>query len=89
MISRLRDAPTLLQHLRRDTFRLRGGLPICSKLYFVLLGLALLLYFVSPIDLIPEGIFGIVGLVDDLFFFVCGLIYASNAYRIYISNLGQ
>ena len=81
--------PALLQHLRRDTFRLQGGLPICSKLYYLMLALVLLLYILSPVDLIPEGIFGIFGLADDLCALLYVALYATGAYRTYITNLEQ
>ena len=87
IISRLRDVPVLFQHLRQDFVRIRGGLPVCSKLYFLMVGLALLIYLVSPIDLIPEGLFGIFGLADDLFVLVCTVVYATGVYRAYVASL--
>lgn len=65
---------------------MRGGLPLCDKFFFVALALALFLYVVSPIDLIPEAIFGIFGLVDDLFAVVYMLLYATGVYRVYVAN---
>ena len=42
---------------------------------------AALLYFISPLDLIPEAAFGLLGFLDD--FFIIGLlaIYISIIYR--------
>lgn len=81
--------PVLLQHMRNDVFRVRGGLPVRNKLYFFMLAIGLIFYVLNPIDLIPEGIFGIFGLVDDLFAIVYMLLYAAGVYRTYIANLEQ
>ncbi len=69
--------------------RLRGGLPVCSKLYFIMLGLALLVYLISPIDLIPELIFGLFGLVDDILLTLYMVLYATGVYRTYVTNVDQ
>ena len=76
----------LFQHLRQDFMRLRGGLPVCSKLYFLMLALAVLLYLISPIDFLPEGLLGIFGLVDDLLVLVYMLVYATGVYRAFVAN---
>lgn len=60
---------------------------MCSKLYFLMLALALLLYLISPIDLLPEGLFGIFGLVDDLILLVYMLVYATGVYRTFVANI--
>ena len=43
--------------------------------------LAALLYFVSPFDIIPEAVFGILGFLDDLFILLLLAIYVSLIYR--------
>lgn len=58
-----------------------------SKLYFLILAFVLFIYVVSPIDLIPEAIFGIFGLLDDLIGVVYMLLYAAGLYRAYVANL--
>lgn len=76
----------LLSHLRQDFLRLRGGLPICSKLHLLVLAVVLVFYLLSPIDLIPEMIFGIFGLIDDFVAIVYMLLYAAGMYRAYVAN---
>lgn len=42
---------------------------------------AALLYFISPLDIIPEAAFGILGFLDDLFIILLLAIYVSIIYR--------
>lgn len=51
-----------------------------SSHYFIILSL----YIVSPIDLIPECVFGLLGLVDDLFVIAALLVVISNFYYNFI-----
>jgi RING finger protein 170 len=44
-------------------------------------GLGTLLYVLSPLDLLPEAIFGLVGLVDDVVVACCFLLVFVGAYR--------
>lgn len=48
----------------------------CSSHYFVFLSL----YILSPIDLIPECIFGLLGFIDDIFVVAALLVVISNFY---------
>lgn len=56
-----------------------------AKIFCYTFGLAL--YFLSPFDIIPESVFGVLGLIDDvLIFFLCLIpisrgIYTSFAER--------
>lgn len=38
------------------------------------------LYVISPIDIIPEFLFGLIGFIDDLFVFAAILITIANFY---------
>ncbi len=66
-----------------------GGLPVCSRLYILIALLLAVLYLLSPIDFIPEALFGVFGLVDDLFAVVTALLYGVNFYRQYLVNLAE
>ena len=46
-----------------------------------MLGVVWLLYLLSPLDLIPEAVFGIVGLLDDLVIFVLIAMYLTFFFR--------
>ncbi len=88
IFSMLRDVPAVYQQLYRDMFRL-GGLPVCTRLYILLVLLLAVLYLISPIDLIPEALFGVLGLGDDLFAIAMALLYGVNLYREYIVRIGE
>lgn len=81
--------PVLLQYLRTDLFQLGGNLPVCTRLQFLFIFIAALAYLVSPIDLIPELIFGIFGYADDIFALFYAMFYAATLYRTFIVNLGE
>ena len=88
-VQALRDAPTLYHYLWRDFTRLRGGLPISLKAYFFFLVVIAVVYLVSPLDLIPELVFGIVGLIDDVLVVVGVVMYIVEQYRSFVVNFGH
>lgn len=75
----IRDMPALLRHLFREFFSARG-IFLLWRIRIVILLLLALLYLLSPLDIIPEHIFGILGFLDDILiilsvFFVVSIIY--------------
>ena len=62
---------------------------MCSRLYIAVVLLLALVYLISPLDFIPEGLFGIFGLADDIYVIVAALLYAMSQYRTYVANLGE
>jgi len=48
-----------------------------------------LLYLLSPLDLIPEAVFGIVGLLDDLVLFLLISMYLTFFFRQIMANMGE
>jgi RING finger protein 170 len=81
----LRDFPTLLRQLFSELFSV-GGLVWVLRLRIILCFLAAALYFISPLDLIPESVFGFLGLVDDVLIVLLLLVYVTEAYRQYVAN---
>lgn len=83
-VQALRDAPYLLrrfwhevagpQHLRRNI----GVLRLARVGIVLLLGA---LYVISPLDLVPEAVFGLLGLVDDLMVVCIAITVAAGIYR--------
>lgn len=78
---RIRDAPILLRHLfsrlsdpREVVWLLRTGRVIFLAFCF------LVLYVLSPFDLIPEGMYGVLGLIDDILVIATGVLYISASY---------
>lgn len=76
----IRDLPTLLRHAMSDFFTV-GGLVFMFRLRILVCFLAAFFYFISPLDIIPEAIFGIFGFLDDLFIVLLLAIYVSLIYR--------
>jgi len=74
----LRDMPVLLRYLWlhfRRIFFISPQLTIFAlRIVFILV--SNLIYLVSPLDLVPEGVFGVFGFIDDtvLIFLSCCLI---------------
>ena len=44
-------------------------------------------YFISPLDLIPEALFGFFGLLDDLFVFIIIAMHITYVFRQVVSNM--
>ncbi|XP_053552702.1 E3 ubiquitin-protein ligase RNF170-like [Bombina bombina] len=80
LMERLMDLPTLLRHAFREMFSV-GGLFWMFRIRIVLCLLGALFYLVSPLDIIPEALFGILGFLDDFFVLFLLLIYISIMYR--------
>jgi RING finger protein 170 len=51
------------------------------RIRIVLCFLAALMYLFSPLDIIPEAVFGVLGLLDDVFVVFLLAIYISIIYR--------
>lgn len=81
----VRDLPTILRHLWNEFFSV-GGLVHMFRIRIVLCLLAAVAYLVSPLDIIPEAVFGILGLMDDVFVFLLLAIYVSIIYRRYLAS---
>ena len=48
--------------------------------------MAAIMYLISPLDLIPEAVFGILGLLDDLFIVLLLALYVTMIYRQFLAN---
>ena len=82
------DLPVILRHLAGELFTV-GGLAMIFRIRVLILVLGMLFYVVSPLDIIPEGIFGIFGLMDDFLFVFILVIYLSIQYRRVLAARGQ
>lgn len=80
IMERIMDLPTLLRHAFREMFSV-GGLFWMFRIRILLCLLGALLYLASPLDFIPEALFGILGFLDDFFVVFLLLIYISIMYR--------
>ncbi|KAJ6657086.1 hypothetical protein lerEdw1_002831 [Lerista edwardsae] len=66
IMERIMDLPTLLRHAFREMFSV-GGLFWMFRIRIFLCLLGALLYLASPLDFLPEALFGILGFLDDFF----------------------
>ena len=48
--------------------------------------MAAIMYLISPLDLIPEAVFGILGLLDDVFIVLLLALYVTMIYRQFLAN---
>ncbi|KAJ0579872.1 putative transcription factor C2H2 family [Helianthus annuus] len=90
---RVQDLPFLLKRLFRELMDPQRSLPfvIKARLYLALISTAV--YVLSPVDIIPEALFGILGLLDDViialtFFLHVGTLYRSTLLRRYGGSSG-
>ncbi len=72
--------PVLLRHLTSEMFS-GNGLSFLNRFKIVLVTVFNFIYFVSPIDILPEAILGLFGYIDDLILVVSTLVYLSTFYR--------
>ncbi|KAJ4919309.1 hypothetical protein JOQ06_025878 [Pogonophryne albipinna] len=79
-MDRLRDVPTLLRHAFREMFSM-GGLFWMFRIRIILCLVGALTYLVSPLDIIPEALFGLLGFMDDFFVILLLFVYISIMYR--------
>ena len=83
----LHDLPTLFRHAMREFFSF-SGLVWMFRLRIILCFFAAFIYFISPLDIIPEAVFGILGFMDDIFVLLLLAIYVTIIYRGIIANRG-
>lgn len=79
------DLPTLLRHAFREMFSV-GGLFWMFRIRIILCLMGAFFYLISPLDFVPEALFGILGFLDDFFVIFLLLIYISIMYREVITQ---
>ncbi|XP_030209145.1 E3 ubiquitin-protein ligase RNF170 isoform X1 [Gadus morhua] len=80
LVDRLRDVPTLLRHAFRELFSM-GGLFWMFRIRILLCLVGALTYLVSPLDFLPEALFGLLGFMDDFLVILLLFVYISIMYR--------
>ena len=71
------DAPYIL---RRWFGSIHGFAGLIQNLRLLTLLTIALLYILSPFDIIPESVFGVIGLLDDIFVFVIILLFIAHSF---------
>ena len=60
---------------------------LLPRLHLLFLLLIMILYLLSPLDLVPESVFGLLGLLDDLAVILLMLVFVTIIYRAHMSRL--
>ena len=79
------DAPFLVKRFLREIFT--TDVTVLVRNYrLILMILTGIVYILSPFDLIPEMIFGIMGFIDDLVIFIFIFIAVAQGFRQILQN---
>lgn len=81
----IRDLPFLLRRLFNYMCTFEGMKYFLTMVISSFMILSLFIYIISPFDLIPEAMFGVVGLVDDLIALLGLIIVIANNYYRFLS----
>ncbi|XP_067933963.1 E3 ubiquitin-protein ligase RNF170-like [Watersipora subatra] len=81
----LQDTPAILRHALYDLVSV-SGMVLIFRLRILLCLFVVVIYFIVPFDLLPEGALGLLGFIDDLFIFLIAAIYITVIYRTYLAN---
>lgn len=89
MVEHVRDLPMLLRHLVTRLFS-GEGLHLAFQVRIVVLSVVWVVYLLSPVDLIPEALFGAVGLLDDILIFLLLATWLAVTFRtLMTAHLGN
>jgi len=74
------DIPLMLYHMWCEATG-RTGLLLFCKMQVIVAVSACFMYICLPFDIIPESVYGVVGIVDDVIILLTVLVYLSFLYR--------
>ncbi|KAL7156172.1 hypothetical protein ABFS83_03G125100 [Erythranthe nasuta] len=78
---RMRDLPFLLRRLLRDMMDPQRSIPFVIRARVYLAMIVSFIYVISPVDIIPEGLLGVFGLLDDLIIVLICFLHVAALYR--------
>lgn len=81
IIQRIRDMPLLLRRMVWELTDPQRAIPLVNRIHILFCLVCLAVYVFSPLDLLPEGILGVIGFLDDLLVLVMVLFHLSMLYR--------
>lgn len=76
----IRDIPTLLSQIWRELFT-PGGMVLMFRVRVLSLSMLAIVYLLSPLDIIPERVFGIAGMIDDFVILVIVVVFMTLVFR--------
>lgn len=80
-IDYLYDIPTLLRQLWSD-----NGIDLVMRCRVYFMVALTLIYCLLPLDILPEAVFGFLGLIDDIAVVIIVALYVTQMYRVYVAN---
>ncbi|KAH9561287.1 hypothetical protein CY35_05G013800 [Sphagnum magellanicum] len=80
-LQRVRDMPLLLRRMIWELMDPQRAIPLVHRTRILFFLVLLAVYVFSPFDVIPEGVVGLVGLLDDVLVIVMVLFYLAMLYR--------
>ncbi|KAE8646587.1 E3 ubiquitin-protein ligase RNF170 isoform X5 [Cucumis sativus] len=83
---RLQDLPFLLRRLLRELHNPQRSLPLVIRTRVYIAMVLSVIYTVSPIDIIPEALLGLFGLMDDILILLICFLYIAAMYRSVLYN---
>ncbi|WOL03558.1 E3 ubiquitin-protein ligase [Canna indica] len=81
LIQRFRDVPFFIKRLFRELVDPQRALPLVFRARMFLSILASVTYVLSPMDILPERMYGYVGFLDDFFLVVIFFLYLASVSR--------
>ncbi|KAB5512554.1 hypothetical protein DKX38_029582 [Salix brachista] len=78
---RMQDLPFLLRRLLQEIMDPQRSLPLVIRARVYISVILSAIYIISPVDIIPEGLLGIVGLLDDLLVVLICFLHVAAIYR--------
>lgn len=75
----------LIPHIFRQIFSLQG-LTWTYRIRMFLIIFFIILYILSPLDIIPESVLGFLGLLDDFLIIFCAAFYVIFMYRQFLAR---
>lgn len=75
----------LIPHIFRQIFSLQG-LAWTYRIRAIFIILFIILYILSPLDIIPESVMGLLGFFDDLLILFCAAFYIIFMYRQFLAR---
>eukprot|EP00257_Ricinus_communis_P017853 XP_015576395.1 E3 ubiquitin-protein ligase RNF170 [Ricinus communis] len=79
--SRMQDLPFLLRRLLRELMDPQRSLPLVIRARVYIAMILSGIYILSPVDIIPEGMVGAVGLLDDILIGLICFLHVAAIYR--------
>ncbi|PKA58364.1 hypothetical protein AXF42_Ash013870 [Apostasia shenzhenica] len=81
LMQRIRDLPFFIRRLFRELIDPQRSLPLVFRARMIFAMLLSGLYVLSPVDILPEGVLGLVGLLDDLLILLIVFLHLAAIYR--------